>query len=279
MKTIPGYRPHRYPVALFVFTFMSICCILYAVTPGNTWAADKVCSIFSLSNCSDQSSCDSSGGHWCSNTCQADTCGGASCSISHHEFCLTQDDCKNAAGYWYEGVCNDSPDRGCLEISPPAAHRVALCDAECQEAGHLMIEGGYAKVCLNYSADLDAVAGFMSADFSRIAWIDASCNLDDSFSMIMMMSQGTKIDCTVPVPDFATNEKGGWVFWMVSPTPIASLDWEKGVYELFFENTPESCAHFSGNTCVSCSSACNVMFVDDLVNMIDCATWQADNCK
>ena len=258
-----------------------IWCLVSIIASTTTCYAEEttndICSIFALANCTDQTSCEAAGGFWCDTTCQIYDCNGPTCNISNLDLCHDRDSCDSAGGYWYDDACNSTPMPGCAEIAPPTEHTIGMCGTECQETTPMLFEGSGIRSCFNYTSKVDIIAGFMNSEFTQIAWINPDCSVTADFAI--SVKQGQDFLCYIDIPEFASHENGGWIFWLVSATPAESIDWVSGIYEILYEPVPESCDHFTGHTCISCTTSCDLLFPDSFSDMLDCEQWQEYNCQ
>lgn len=112
-----------------------------------------------------------------------------------------------------------------LSLDPPTEKNIGICDATCQASAPVTRN----SVVFNYTGNVNIVAGVMNSDFSSVWWLNSSCVYTHAFAQAGSGIQTLK--CSVSIPSEAVN---GWVFWLVTPVDLVSLDWDNGAYDLLF---------------------------------------------
>jgi len=200
-----------------------------------------------------------------------------SCSEDCSEQCLPGDiPCIVGCEVYKEDYCNGQELCG-PEQAIPNEQIIGVCDTACQQGAPVKAGSQTLDVCMNYSGPVTALVGIMTQDFSAVQWLADDCSFSDNFQIAMDGSQ--YLECS-NVP-FSEAFRQGWVFWLVSPSSLAELDWQSGNYELLFNQIPEGCP--SGEVeiqgqCVSCSDDCTDLFPGDIPATVLCAAWQDKYC-
>ena len=107
----------------------------------------------------------------------------------------------------------------------PTRKEVGMADPE---SAPVSLSGPYLNVDFNYQAPVDILMGIFSCDFSQAYYLDPrGCELSSGFNLL---SREEELHCQgVSLP--ITN---GYLFWLVSPVEIGSLDFGNGAYLLQF---------------------------------------------
>jgi hypothetical protein len=134
------------------------------------------------------------------------------------DFTVSDDDTSGGTG----GDTGSNPDA----IDPPTQKEIGMWPDPATAPLHTDASGNL-EITFHYTDEVDILAGFMDEDFNIIETVNASCNTINGFTFA---SRITDMECsgiTIPANTYI-------IFWLVTETPISSLDWVNDPYQLFF---------------------------------------------
>ena len=160
--------------------------------------------------------------------------------------------------------------------NPSTIQNVGFCDSSCQGTAPLQVYDNELTVCFNYTRNVSVIAGFMSSDFKSVSWLHADCQISADYDETL--TAGDYLSCSgIEIPTAVLNE--GWLFWLVTESNIAGLDWDNGIYELRFYQIDQSCPVRINGTCVNCDTDCAGIFLGDIPSIVQCGAWKDENCE
>lgn len=128
------------------------------------------------------------------------------------------------------GVIIDPSGIGIFDLTPcedpPSTTNVSMCDTDCQATVSVTASGVNLPT---YCTPVNILVGVMSENCSQVWWLNSNCEYTTDYSQAA--ADATTLVCSPTLPDGTDN---GWLFWLVTPDPIADLDWENGPYDLLF---------------------------------------------
>ena len=159
--------------------------------------------------------------------------GDIACLIRYYTCCPSSSitrgvDCSLCGGNWTGSKCLSGEEPEETAEDPPTNKEVGMWKKDIQEAP-VSITHNKLEVRFFYSNPVVVLVGISDSGFQSTWWLNSDCRLTSSFSALLNNSTELKVCRDIELPT-----SSGWIFWLVAPGSVNSINFDTGPYNLYF---------------------------------------------